>query len=299
MSSINFSPGKWMTVFLLLTTIIGCSPKIDSSLFYKYRKDKDGYFWFNGIRYSIYINEWEIYSLPKPVKKYLLKSNLANKERITEIFYKYDGSIKLEGFSILNIKKHYRINEHSSALEPRFLSEGKSFPVKAEIELNQEAKIKAKSLGIKLMKGINTQSLATDDVCVLKYLANMVWYPTAFLNANITWSPVVNDSIVDVNSILLSVHNEKLNASGQLVFDSVTSMPVSFIGDITDNMESQFSMNKFEITYSDYKKFGSYYLPQHCIATIETEDEYLLTIKMNLESHTRPDFEKYFEEEEE
>lgn len=289
MKPINITHVKWMTAILILTTMIGCSPKIDSSLFYRYREDNGDYFWFNGKRYSIYVSEWEIYNLPIPVKKYLLKSNLANKERITELFYKYNGTIKLEGFSKFDIKKHYRINEHCSGLEPRFLSEGKSFPVKATIELNQEATIQAKSIGIELLKDENIKSLATDDLCVLKYLAQMVWYPSAYLNENIRWDPVLKDSIIDKNSTMLTIQEKNLQAVGQLIFDSVSSMPVSFIGKISKNVDFQYSMAKFEISYSNFKDTDLYNLPQKCMAKIEDEEQREIVIEMKLGKYKQPD----------
>jgi hypothetical protein len=278
-------------IIVLLLFTGACSPKmynVEDLLFYRYVFDDDGYFWFKGHKYCNTIKSGEIHKQPLPVVRYLLASEMGGKPRIYELYLSYSGKVSTNGWRLV-INKKYRIEEHCSAMEPRFDAIGKTFPVEAYAQLSWFGLLKARILKIDLLKGDDSQSSATSDLCVLDYLSKMVWYPTAFLSPNITWYNMYTDSIIDEHCIGITIADGDLTASGKIRFDSVTSLPIRFDGSVTNAIDQQYATSTFSVTYSGYEWVDHYRIPSKCVASITDSEERTINIEMKLDRFVRPD----------
>jgi hypothetical protein len=283
---------------LFFISLMGCSPKISSQLFYDYRKSNDQYFEFKDNWYSVKITDSEIDSIPQSVRRYLKKSGIAGRDRFEELFYEYGGSVKLKGFTKIGIAKHYRMSEHTSTMEPRFSAIGKSFPIKASLDLIEEGLINANMIGLDLPEYKNYIGEEVDDILTLKYIALMVWYPSAFLNKKIQWEPVISNGVIDSQSIWFSIQDKNLRASGTLHFDPKTDMPLSFTGTITNAINSHFEVEDIQINFSQFRKNDGTYVPEKCTATIGCNEDQKIIAVFKLDKIKQPDFNNYFKEKE-
>jgi hypothetical protein len=275
---------------LLIFLISSCSGYKD--FFYKYIEDDDGYFIFNNHLYSVLVDDHEFEHLPKPVVKYLKRSHLVNNNRISETFYNYKGYVKTENF---DFKKRYRVKDHSSGMESRFITKARSFPfINANALFNKTGKIDAKIFAKKIFNPKEDQSQAVDEICMLKYLSQMVWYPSAFLGENIHFEPCFVGGKEDENSVILLIKVDQYSVSGVLKFDSISYMPIRFEGNITNNMENKFQLTFFETNYSNYGEFDSYILPSECTAIIVNSVDEKVIVRMKLTDYKTVDYEMAF-----
>jgi len=217
--------------------------------------------------------------LPEPVKHYAIKSGLVNSERITEMFFDYKGTVRTSGY-MANMRKSFLANDHVSGINPLYDANGSSAPfIRFGSKLYNSGSIYGHILSHNLLDNMPLDSVAINDFCVLKYLAQMVWYPTAFINKyNTVWTKLPDYS----NSTLLSISENGLNASGTMFFDNITALPTQFVGIVSQSINNSFSVSKFNITYHDFYKKEGYFVPARCVASVVTDENKMLEFEMHL-----------------
>lgn len=276
--------------FLLIAS--SCSPRVINFrdvFFYDYILDFDNVFWFKDKEYTIFIEPREVNQMPIPIKRYLLEIDIIYKTRICEVLYQYNGRAKLDGWHFFIKKKKYSINDHSSALEPRYEAKIKSFPAKGMAKLTWFSRIWFRIGPFKILKGNETEGKAADDLAMLKYLSQMVWYPTAFLNDNLQWSPVFSNGEIDQNKIQVSLAEGDLTAKGTITFDPETSLPVLFEAQVTKEITEEYEIEKYKVSYHNYQKVDEYVLPKKCIVQAEDKKQRNITIPMHLKGFVKPE----------
>ncbi len=268
-----------LSVMLLLSS---CTPRSYELLFHPLIENDHNYL-FDGREYSVFIDKVQIDKLPDPIRCYLVKCGVMNVERITECFFEYKGSIT-KCNKKMDIKKHYSMKDHASGLIPMYEVNGQSFPVSMSSKLNYSASVEARFGWKNLLADINAGKEATNSLCVLKYLAQMVWYPTSFVNSNIMLIPVIEDSVIATNSIHVRLGEGALSASGNLFFDTESCIPLRFVGDIHNEVSSRFSITRFDVEYSNFDSVQGLRIPYKCVAKIIDDEQGEIIVVMNLKT---------------
>lgn len=275
---------KIVIVLPMVLLLFGsCAPHNYKTLFYNYIIVDSLTFKQGDRLYNSHISYDEIQNLPEPVKHYAIKSGLVNSERITEMFFDYKGTVRTSGY-MANMRKSFLANDHVSGINPLYDANGSSTPfIRFGSKLYNSGSIYGRILSHNLLANMPLDSVAINDICVLKYLAQMVWYPTAFINKyNAEWTKLPNDSATSSNSALLSLSENGLNASGTMFFDDLTALPTQFTGVVSQSINNSLSVSTFKITYHDFNKKEGYFVPARCVASVVTDENKMLEIEMHL-----------------
>jgi hypothetical protein len=270
----------WVLSALLFTS---CNPKTYNALFYDYQLVDCDKMRFGNRYYNSHISYSEIQNLPEPVKQYAIVSGLLDNERITELFFSYKGQIQTSEFNI-RMKKNFRVSDHVSAIDPIYEATGKSFPrIILSSRLHTKGSISARFFGRNLLANMTLSPGATSDLCLLKYLAQMVWYPSAFINKyNFEWNQKTSDDEGCSNCAYLKLNDEFLVGHGKMEFDVKTGLPRLLTATVSEKTADEASLKNVSVSYHDFKDKEGYFLPSKCVATLINEQNQSTQIKMEL-----------------
>jgi hypothetical protein len=258
------------------------SCSLNRKLFYCYSLDHNDCFYFNNKLYTVLVNKKEFDKLPKQVSDYLTQIHLAGKQRIPEVLFNYKGVIVTDDFDS-TFRKPYTINDHCSGMEVRYETKGHAFPlIFGKLTFFNKGNLSAKIAWIDLLKKDDSMMLSVDELCLLKYLAQMVWYPSSFLNERIEWEVVTFAGVPIDTSIMLKLTEGGHSVSGILTFDENTSLPVSFKGAISNMIGQAYRYTLFDVNYSDFKLFQDYTIPEKCVVKMLNWKGEIITISMKL-----------------
>ena len=270
-----------LSVLFLLST--SCAPKTYKALFYDYELVDRHKLYFVDRVYDSHISYSEIQHLPEPVKQYAIVSGLLDNERVTELFFDYKGQVQSSDFNI-RFKKSFRVSDHVSAVEPIYEAAGNSFPrIEFASALHKKGSVSARLFGRNLLDNVALSPGATSDLCLLKYLAQMVWYPSAFINKyNFEWSNTSPCGAGCINAAYLKYHDGAFNALGKMEFDVKTGLPRLFTVTLSEKTDDEASLKNVSVSYHDFRNNEGYFLPDKCVATLVTEQKQRIQIEMEL-----------------
>lgn len=154
------------------------------------------------------VTEEDIKGLPEPVQRYLRYSQIIGKEKIGTVRLKQKGLFRMkEGqkWMSLDAEQYYTTDPPAyiwcGSIEP--------FPlvsVKARDTFHEgKGNMLIKLLG--LVKVADASGPEMDQGTLVRYLNEIMWFPTAYLNDNIQWEPINSDSAkatISVNGLTAS-----------------------------------------------------------------------------------------------
>ena len=204
------------------------------------------------------ITEEDITGLPEPMQKYLRYTQIIGKNRINNVAIKQVGSIRQtpdESWMPFEAEQYFTINS------PGFLwsASMKKLPfisVKAR-DLYLAGK---GNMYIKLPPFVtiaDATGYEIDQGSALRYLAEMVWFPTAYLSDYISYKPIDNDSceaIIDYQGITASAILH-FNQNGE-----ITGLTAKRYRE--DN--GQYSLDEWAPRMSEYKEINGVKVPASC-----------------------------------
>jgi hypothetical protein len=269
-----------LAALLLLSS---CAPKVYKPLFYDYKLLDTLVLEFGDRIYNARISYDEIQNLPEPVKRYAIVSGLLNNQRITELFFDYKGLLYSSDYKV-RLQKNFQVSDHVSAVDPIYDATGSSAPFfRIGSALQKRGSIYAQFFLFDLLSGVALDSAAITDICVLKYLSQMVWYPTAFINRyNLEWSKREGGEQAGVSLAFLSLSQFGFNASGTMYFSNTTGLPLHFTGTVAHTLQKSFSVSKVHVTYHNFSVKEGYYIPLKCVASIVNDENQTLKLEMEL-----------------
>jgi hypothetical protein len=279
----NNSYAKYCLGMMIFFFFTSCAPKTYKALFYDYELVDRHKLYFVDRVYDSHISYSEIQHLPEPVKQYAIVSGLLDNERVTELFFDYKGQVQSSDFNI-RFKKGFRVSDHVSAIDPIYEAAGKSFPrIEFASALHKKGSISARLFGRNLLDNVALSPGATSDLCLLKYLAQMVWYPSAFINKyNFEWNQTTSDDEGCNNCAYLKLNDEFLVGHGKMEFDVKTGLPRLFTATINEKTADEASLKNVSVSYHDFRNNEGYFLPEKCVATLVTEQNQRIQIEMEL-----------------
>lgn len=137
------------------------------------------------------ITEADIQHLPEPVQRYLRYTGIIGKERIHSVRLKQEGLFRMEPDKKW---KSFEAEEYYTIDQPSFLwyAKIKAFPILSltvrDTYRDGHGNILAKITP--LVKLLDQRGPKIDQGTMLRYLQEMIWFPTAFLHDNITWEAI-------------------------------------------------------------------------------------------------------------
>ncbi|MBT2732958.1 DUF6544 family protein [Carnobacterium sp. ISL-102] len=204
---------------------------------------------------STIVTKTNIEALPKNVQKWLEYSRIVGKENIMAVRLKQKAAMRL------GTDKQWM----SVQAEQYFTTEEPGFIWKASIKAAPLIHIAGRdkyydgkgSMLIKLLSLFtvaNSKGKEINQGTLLRYLAEMVWFPTAALNEYVTWDQD------DGDTTKATMTYKGITASGVFSFNDKGEV-IKFDAERYGEFNKEFRLEMWSITLCDYKKLDGILIP--------------------------------------
>jgi len=220
------------------------------------------------------ITEADLEGLPVPVQKYLRYCGIVGKERISNVSLKMKGQFKQERFGDF---LPMEADEYYTVDPPAFNWLG-------TVQANPLFHIRARDRylagkGNMLIKLLSTFTVADalgkemNEASLMRYLNEMMWFPTAYLNENVTWEAI------DDKSAKVSLTDSGITVTATAFFNEAGQM-IDFVAPryyaITGTMET------WSTPITDYKEVYGIHIPSKGEGVWKLADGDFCYIKLEL-----------------
>lgn len=201
------------------------------------------------------ISEKEIQGLPEPVQRYLRYAQVIGKERIRTVRLEYKGSFRQkedQGWMPLNAEEYYTTDY------PAFVWNGTirflGLPLLKGRDKFYEGKGNMVITLLPFIKIADASGYEIDQGGLVRYLQEMIWFPTAYLNDYIEWNPI------DSSSAKVTITVEELTASATLYFNEKGEM-TNFIAERYMSVGDEFSLETWSTPIGEYREINGIMVP--------------------------------------
>ena len=194
-------------------------------------------------------------NLPVPVQRYMSFTGVLGKPWINSVVLKQVGTFRQgldRPWMPMIAKQIYTISPSSFVWDARF--KFMNMPLlraRDEYRLGQ-GRMYGKLAAIFTIFDIQGEKL--DQGAMIRYLSEMIWFPTAFLGENITWQAV------DSHSSDVQFVDAGKRVSGRLFFDDV-GRPTNFTAKRYREIDGDFSLDAWSTPITGYGKLAGLNLP--------------------------------------
>ncbi len=194
----------------------------------------------------------EIAKLPEPVQRYLKYTGILGKQRIKTVRLQQVGYFRLQpnqSWFPLTAEQYYTVNP------PAFLWFGKIKPwpfvsISAIDQfMNGQGNLRVKLLS--LIPLTNAHGVAVDQGELLRFLGEMVWFPTAWLSDNIQWQAI------DDHSAQATLTDHGLTVAVILHFN-----PENQIIKLTSDRSYESKLEKWTVLCTEYREINGLQIPR-------------------------------------
>ncbi|AIQ14992.1 DUF6544 family protein [Paenibacillus durus] len=201
------------------------------------------------------IRKEDLAGLPLPVQKWLERSHIIGKEKI--------ASVRLKQRGLMRTKKggpwmRAQAVQYFRADEPGFVwqADVQMAPLLhlSGLDNYQEGKGKMSIKLLSLFPVVNAKGPEMDVSTLLRYLAEMPWFPTAALNSYIKWEPI-NDT-----SARATMSYRGISASGVFAFSEQGDL-ISFTAKRYKEVNGKYVLSDWGGVNKEFKEFNGIRIP--------------------------------------
>jgi len=201
------------------------------------------------------ISEADLKGLPEPVQKYLRYTQIIGKKRIGAVRLEQKGSIRTEedqGWMPFVAEQYYMTDD------PAYVWHGtvKLFSLPLMKARDRFSKGKGNML-IKLLPFITIADASGDEMdqgTLVRYLSEIIWFPTAYLDDYIQWESI------DSSSAKATITVEGLTASAILYFNEKGQM-TDFVAERYMSVGDEYSLETWSTPIEEYKEINRIMVP--------------------------------------
>lgn len=243
-------------IVVLIFIIIFVSVSFIGNLVFNKNVDNEIKVLFNKVKNKrSHISKADIEVLPQNVQRWLKYAQIIGKEKITSVRLKQKATMRLE------IDKKWMPVQ----AEQYFTTEEPSFIWKANIKMAPLFHIVGRDIytegkGNMLIKFLslftvaNSKGKEINQGTLLRYLAEMVWFPTAVVNNFITWEEI------DTEHAKATMTYKEVIASGVLTFNDKGEV-INFEAERYGEFDNKFRLELWSISLYAYKEFDGIKVP--------------------------------------
>lgn len=204
----------------------------------------------------IQINEDRLQQLPPPVLRWLRLTHALDMEKpIRSVMIRQEGMLrtKPEGrWMPFSAKQHSLLDWPSFIWRARIRAAPGVAIYGRDLYLNGQADMLIKLMGV--LKVGHAHGREINQGSLVRYLAEMVWYPTAALSPYIAWE-AIGDDMTRAN-----ISYGDINASGTFYFQK-TGEPVRFVAQRYKEAGGTCTLEEWEVRMGTYKQFQGILIP--------------------------------------
>jgi hypothetical protein len=201
------------------------------------------------------VTEADLANLPEPAQRYLHYTGIVGKEKVNTVRLKQTGAMRqTPADSWKNIKavEYYSVNSPAYIWMGQMAAGPFSIVSARDSYFNKHGRMCIKMLGIKTIGDVQGEEM--DHSALVRYLNEMMWFPTAFLNDNIRW-----DTIDDQSAKVTIIDGDR-NASAVLYFDKKGAL-TNFVSDRYHEVNGMYVKDTWETPMTGYGEFNGLKLP--------------------------------------
>ncbi len=216
-------------------------------------------------------------NLPEPVQRYMSFTGVLGKPWINSVELKQVGKFRQgldRPWMPMVAKQIYTISPPSFIWDARFIFMG--IPLLRAQDEYRFGKGRMYGKLAALFTVFDIQGEKLNQGAMIRYLSEMIWFPTAFLGENITWRSV------DSHSAEVQLIDANNTVSGRLFFDD-EGKPTNFTAMRYREIEGDFSLDAWSTPITKYGKFGGLNLPTQGQAIWNLHSGDLMYIDLEIE----------------
>lgn len=197
------------------------------------------------------VTEADLAGLPRCVQKWLVRSQVVGKEKIMTVRLKQSGVMRLkedQPWLPFTAEQYFNVDEPGFVwkakvkMNPLLSFTGRDRYFQGRGEMN----IKVLSLFTVVNAGGSSEM---DQSTLIRYLAEIPWFPTAALNSYIRWEEI------DASSARATMSHKGVTGSGVFTFDDNGDL-VSFLAKRYREMDGQYAMVPWGGVVKGYAEFN-------------------------------------------
>ncbi|MEW6624923.1 MAG: DUF6544 family protein [Bacillota bacterium] len=201
------------------------------------------------------IKQADLAGLPLCVQKWLEYSQVVGTERITTVSSKQTAVMRLkEGQRWMPVaaKQYFTIDEPGFIWKARIKAAPLAYIVGRDKYYEGKGHMLIKVLS--LIRVADSKGKEIDQGSLIRYLAEIVWFPTAALSSYITWEEI------DANSARATMSYKGVTGSGIFTFNEKGEV-VNFTAERYGEFDGEFVLATWSIPMMDYKEFNGIRVP--------------------------------------
>ena len=223
------------------------------------------------------VSENMLADLPAPVQRYMSFTGVLGKPWIDNVVLRYVGKFRQgldRPWMPMTAKQSYTISPPSFVWDARFKTLGLPLLRARDEYRSGHGHMFARLAGLITVFDIRGEQL--DQGTMIRYLSEMIWFPTAFLGENITWQSV-DDQSADVQ-----FEDAGKSVSGRLYVDG-DGRPVNFTARRYREIDGDFSLDPWSTPITGYGELAGLNLPTQGQAVWNLESGDLMYADLQIE----------------
>lgn len=201
------------------------------------------------------VTETDIEGLPESVQKWLKNSQVIGKERIFAVKLKQKGLIRTkEGqpWMPAEAEQYFTIDEPGFIWKVKVKMAPLLYFVGRDKYYDGKGSMLIKFMG--LITVVNAKGKEIDQGTILRYLGEMVWFPTAALSNYIKWESI------DSNSAIATMFYGGINVSAVFKFNENGEV-INFVCKRYMTVNDQCTLENYTVHLNDYKELNGIRIP--------------------------------------
>lgn len=196
-----------------------------------------------------------IAGLPAPVRRYMRHAGVVGQPRIKTVYLKYKGQFRLgadKPWMPMQADQVYRVESPGFQWKATFKMFGLPLLTGVDTYSDGEGRMFGKMAGLFTVFDASGDELLQGTM--LRYLQEMMWFPTAYLEPYITWD-AVDDHAADVTF----THDGK-QVTGRFYFDDEGRI-LSFIAERYAEKNGTYALETWATPVTEYATFNGLNIP--------------------------------------
>ena len=199
------------------------------------------------------VTEENIKRLPEPVQRYLTHSQVIGKEKIRTVRLKQKGFIRTKPgkkWMPFDAEQYYTTDSPAfiwhASIKPFYLirARDKFYEGKGNMLIKL----------LSLIEIADASGYEMDQGTLVRYLNEIMWFPTAYLNNYIQWEPI------DSNSARATISYKGVTASAVIYFNEKGEL-TNFIAERYRDVDSKFFKETWSTPISEYREINRIKIP--------------------------------------
>jgi hypothetical protein len=224
---------------------------------------------FNGITdegTKAVIHKDDLKDLPYPVQNWLTNSNIIGRERIKTVRLKQEGKMRTK---INGPWMPTKAEQYFTVEEPGFvwIADVKMAPFVhlSGIDIFNTGKGKMNIKVLSLFSVVDSEGPEMDSSTMMRYLAEMMWFPTAALSPYIKWEEI------DMCTAKVIMEHEGISVSGIFYFNEKGDI-LRFVGKRYKEVNGKYILSDWGGVNKEFKEFDGIRIPSKSDVTWFEED---------------------------